>query len=113
GWSGACSGTSSGCTVVMSADKSLGALFNLVPRARIGATAYGTLSSACLAVTAGQTIEIKALSFIGNLTLNRGLNITLRGGYADNYSGQTGYTELDGVLTVSSGTVTLDRIVVK
>ncbi|MDK9718518.1 MAG: hypothetical protein OEL57_11525, partial [Trichlorobacter sp.] len=42
GWSGACSGTSSGCTVVMSADKSLGALFNLVPRARIGATAYGT-----------------------------------------------------------------------
>ena len=112
GWSGACSGTG-GCTVVMSADKSLGALFNLVPRARIGATPYGTLTSAFLAVGAGQVIEVKALTFVENLLLDRGLNITLRGGYADDYSGQTGYSELDGTLTIGSGSLVVDRIVVK
>jgi YD repeat-containing protein len=112
GWSGACSGTG-GCTVVMSADKSLGALFNLIPRARIGATPYGTLTSAFLAVGAGQVIEVKALTFVENLLLDRGLNITLRGGYADDYSGQTGYSELDGTLTIGSGSLVVDRIVVK
>ena len=112
GWSGACSGTG-GCTVVMSADKSLGALFNLIPRARIGATPYGTLTSAFLAVGAGQVIEVKALAFVENLLLDRGLNITLRGGYADDYSGQTGYSELDGTLTIGSGSLVVDRIVVK
>ena len=113
GWSGACTGTSSGCTVVMSADRSLGALFNLVPRARIGSTAFGTLNSAYAVVALNNVIEIKALTFVEDLLLNRGLNITLRGGFADNYSGQTGYTELDGKLTISSGTIVLDRIVVK
>ncbi len=113
GWSGACTNSTGGCTVVMSTDKNLGALFNLVPRARIGATSYGTLNSAYAVVAGGQVIEIKALTFVENLLLNRGLNITLRGGYADNYSGQTGYTTLDGTLTISSGTIVLDRIVVK
>lgn len=112
GWSGACTGTG-GCTVVMSTDKILGALFNLVPNVRIGATPYGTLNSAYQAVGANGVIESKALTFIENLLLNRVLNITLRGGYADNYSDQTGYTTLDGLLTIASGSLVVDRIVVK
>ena len=38
GWSGACTNGSGACTVTMSTTKTLGAAFNLVPRARIGTT---------------------------------------------------------------------------
>lgn len=112
GWSGDCGG-SGDCVITMTSDRSVTATFSLLPRARINSTLYSTLNSAYAAVGAGGIIEAKAVTFIENLILNRGVSFKLVGGYADDYSSNTGYTTLDGTLTISTGGLTLDRLVIQ
>jgi len=112
GWSGDCGG-SDDCTLNMTADRSVTATFSLGQRARINGIPYSTLSSAYAAVSAGGVIESKALTFIENLTLNRGVPFRLIGGYADDYSSNTGYTTLDGILTIGTGNLILDRLIIQ
>ena len=115
GWSGACTNGSGACTVTMSTTKTLGAAFNLVPRARIGTTPYGSLASAYAAVASNGVIQAKSLIFPDTgLSCNRNISFSLKGGYADTYSSQTGYSTISGKLTLAgSGTVTVDRIVIQ
>ncbi|SJZ48335.1 hypothetical protein SAMN02745119_00711 [Trichlorobacter thiogenes] len=115
GWSGACTNVSGLCTVTMSNTKTLGAAFNLVPRARIGTTPYGSLASAYAAVASNGLIQAKSLIFPDSgLSCNRNISFSLKGGYADTYSSQTGYSTISGKLTLAgSGTVTVDRIVIQ
>ncbi|SJZ48390.1 hypothetical protein SAMN02745119_00713 [Trichlorobacter thiogenes] len=115
GWSGACTNVSGSCTVTMSSTKTLGAAFNLVPRARIGTTPYGSLISAYAAVPSGGLIQAKSLIFPDSgLSCNRNISFSLKGGYADTYSSQTGYSTISGKLTLAgNGTVTVDRIVIQ
>jgi hypothetical protein len=112
GWSGAgCTGTQA-CFVTMDADKSVTATFNPLSNARIGGTPYGTLGDAYDAVAGGGIIEAKAIVFAEDLTLDQGKDFLLRGGFADDYSGQTGYTTLNGVLSVDTGSVDVDRLII-
>jgi len=97
----------------MDSNRAVTATLNVVPRARIGNTPYGTLNNAYIAVTGNGTIEAKALTFSENLTLERAIFFTLKGGYADDYLSRTGYTTLDGNLTIGSGGLTVDRLEVK
>lgn len=111
-WSGSCTGTGD-CSVSMTANRSATATFSLVPRARVAGVPYGSLASAYAVVTAGGTLEAQTLTFIETLTLNRPVAFTLKGGYASDYLSLSGYTTLDGVLTIGTGTVTLDRLIIK
>ena len=97
----------------MDSPKTVTASFGLIPDARIGTTPYATLSSAYSDITEGGEILARAMTFNENLNLNRGVTFTLRGGYADDYGSVTGYTVLNGVLTIGSGRLTLERLVVK
>jgi hypothetical protein len=101
GWSGACTNTSGTCTVAMNSNKSASATFTVIPNARIGTTPYGTLNNAYNAITTSGTIEAKALTFTENLTIDRAVSVTLKGGYADDYGSIAGLTVLNGVLRVS------------
>ena len=112
GWSGDCAGTNI-CTVSMSADRAATATFDLIPRARIGATPYGSLVSAYAAVPAGGVIEAQALLFTENLNLNAGKSLTIKGGFDQAYFSQSGYTVLNGKLTINSGRLTADRLVIR
>lgn len=112
GWSGAgCSGTQA-CFVTMDADKSVTATFNALSNARTGGTPYGTLGDAYKSVANGAIIEAKALVFKEDLTLNEGRDFTLKGGFNDDYSSQSGYAILDGVLSIDSGSMGVDRLVI-
>lgn len=111
-WSGDCSGTGN-CTVSMTTDRSATATFSLIPRARVGIIPYGTLTSAYAAVPGGGMLEAQALTFVENLVLDRSVTFTLRGGYAADYLSRPGFTSLDGVLTVGSGAVTVDGLIIK
>lgn len=46
------------------------------------------------------------------MTLDREMNFSLLGGFADDYSSQTGYTYLDGVFSIGSGGVTVDHLII-
>lgn len=111
-WSGDCSGTGN-CTVSMTVDRSATATFSLIPRARVGIIPYGTLTSAYAAVPGGGVLEAQALTFIENLVLNRSVAFTLKGGYAADYLSRPGFTSLSGVLTIGSGAVTVDGLIIK
>jgi len=111
-WSGNCTG-SSNCTVSMTADRSATASFSLIPRARVAGIPYGSLASAYAAVLASGVLEAQALTFVEDLALNRGIAFTLRGGFSTDYLSRTGYTTLQGRLTVGTGAVTIDRLIIK
>ncbi len=112
GWAGSCAGSGT-CTVSMTVDRSTTASFSLVPKARVAGIPYGSLSSAYGAVPAPVVLEAQALTFVEDLTLNRTVVFTLMGGYSPDYFSRTGYTTLQGRLTVGTGTVTIDRLIIK
>jgi len=115
GWSGDCGGTAN-CTLGMSVDRNATATFSVNPRSRVSGIYYGTLSKAyeAIGVSAIGTIEAQAQTFIENLSLNRGSAVTLLGGYDSGYGAvRTGYTTLSGTLLLGSGSLIVDRLVVK
>ncbi len=114
GWSGACTIGSGNCVVTMDAAKSATATFNVPDNVRIGGIAYGSLAAAYNAATAGSDIKGKTMTFIEDLLLGRGISFRLLGGYDGTFTNQTGYTTIDGTVTLKgAGTVTVDRVIIK
>ena len=112
GWSGACTG-SAGCSVFMNTDTSVTATFTVQDNVKVNGSSYGTLNSAYLAADGGATILARDLTFVEDLLLNRGSSIALQGGYVAGFGSHTGYTTLQGVLTISTGSVVLDNFKIK
>lgn len=114
GWSGACTGTDA-CNVTMNAVKAVAATFTAAPRAKIGSTAYSSLSAACAdAATDGSIILAMDTDFTENLTLNSAKSLILKGGYMADYSGKSGLpTMLNGVLRISNGTIKVESLAVR
>lgn len=115
GWSGACSNLTGNCPVTMTTARSVTATFNKAPKAKIGATPYESLNLAYLGAAASDSI-ILALDteLTESLNMDSGKLITLIGGYRADYSGKSGLpTVLKGVLTIGSGSLTVEGLVVK
>jgi len=117
GWSGSCAsaGTGTGdCTVSMTAVRSATATFGLIPKARVNGTPFGTIASAYATINNSGIIEAQAITFIENLILNNGSTVTMKGGYDPAFSSvRTGYTVLDGTLTIGSGSLVVDQLVIQ
>ena len=113
GWSMFTGCSSNPCVLNMTSPAIANVTFLLDPKARTGGTAFGTLKAAYAAVTGNGIIEAKAVTFTENLTLDQGTYFTLKGGYADDYLSRSGYTTLDGNLTIGSGGLTVEWLVVK
>lgn len=114
GWSGACTGTG-GCGFAIKANRGVTATFNYVKPARTSSTSYfDTLSAAyaALSVPTGGTIQARQYTFDDNPNLNRSIPVVLKGGYNTEYSANTGYTTLNGTLTISYGSLTLENLVI-
>lgn len=113
GWGGACSGTSTACSVLMNGEKTVGA--NFIPAAllRIDGTIYKTLQQVYDAAYDGAVIQLLDNTVAGTLDANRNIAVKLRGGYDAGYATTPGTTTLTGSLTVSEGALLVDRIVIK
>lgn len=111
-WSGACTNSSGPCDITMDSNKAVSATFTVIPNAKIGDTYYGTLSNAYSAITSDGVIEAKDMTFTEDLTLDRDVSFTLAGGYADDYGSITGFTTLNGILTISSGSMIVDSLII-
>jgi hypothetical protein len=84
-------------------------------KARIGTSNYyQSLTEAYAAASTGtSTIQARGLAFAENLACNQSKDITLEGGYDDSYGSKTGYTTLSGSLSISPGSLIVDKLVIQ
>jgi len=102
------------CNVTMNSPKSINARFDLAPKAKIGSTGYTSLITAYAGAGSSATILALDTEFIENLTMNSGKVIILKGGYKADYSGKSGLLSyLKGVLTIGTGSLTVEGVAIR
>jgi subtilisin-like proprotein convertase family protein len=117
-WSGSCDSTiGAACAVAMYGDRNISATFvTNQPVCISGGYHYGSLQSAYDAVgTSGIIIEAQAVQLPAlDFSLDKGKTVLLKGGYDSAYFGNSGgYTVLDGILTLGSGSLTLENLIIR
>jgi hypothetical protein len=117
GWTGCTSSVTTTCDVFLDSNKSVSATFNPAPKAKIGATEYGTLNAAYLAAynapEPGATINLLEIVLTEDLVVI-GKDIVLVGGHSGDYQTRSGLpTIVKGKLTVKGGSVRTDGVVVR
>jgi PKD repeat protein len=86
------------------------------PPARIaGATPsyYSTIQAAYDAAVDGDIIQSLGVDFAENLGINRNISIDLQGGYDCNYASAVTNTTLKGMVTTTSGTLTIKNFILQ
>ncbi|MDA8412574.1 MAG: choice-of-anchor D domain-containing protein [Desulfobacteraceae bacterium] len=118
GWGGACSGTNPSCIVTMDSDKNVSASFNrdtdhhvYLPNGT--PLYYTTIQAAYNNASTGSTIMTWATDYAESLNLNRAVNVILKGGFDSGYTNQVGSTVLIGPLTISDGTLRVDKLTIQ
>ncbi len=76
-------------------------------------TWYTVIQSAYNAASSDDEIRTQASDYSENLDFNRIVTITLKGGYASDFNSVAGYTVLNGRLTVSSGAVIVENLIIQ
>ena len=103
------------CTMTMDTDKSLTAVFDatcLMPVRNMRISEYYlTLQDAYDAAEDGDTIQSRVTVFTDNVFADRNISVTFNGGYNCNYSNVTGTTAFNGIMTISSGTLTIGEYI--
>lgn len=113
GWTGDCPGAGT-CSLVMSAAHSATATFVPNKRVRVDDTGYVTTSLGDAYLHAVDTSRLLSTDyhFDEDLILDRGIAVTLKGGYDYTFTDRTGSTYLKK-LTIKTGSLVADRIVVQ
>jgi hypothetical protein len=101
--------------ITMDGDKGVTATFTYVHPSRIyeSEVGYPFIHDAYAIIAYGCTIQAREYEFVEDLTLNRSIPVILKGGYDINYLTNSGYSTVDGTVTVRYGSLTLERIIVK
>lgn len=114
-WSGGgCSGTGP-CVVTMNADTTVAGLFqscSSLPVKMAGAY-YSGIQAAYNAAGNGAVIQVQNVTLVENLNANRTVAVTFDGGYSCDYSGKAGSTTVQGMITTSSGQVTIGNFILQ
>jgi hypothetical protein len=74
---------------------------------------YDAIQAGYTDVADSGTLQMQAQSFTENISINRNVNINLKGGYDCSFSANSGWTTVSGVITISSGKVTVENIKIK
>lgn len=111
GWSGDCGGTGS-CSLLMSADKSVGAVFNPSYPVRVGSTGFTTLQAAYddAATSDGSVIRLAEGVLGGSFIAARDIAVKLEGGYNAVFDAVGTGTTIHGLFRVRSGTVRVQGV---
>jgi hypothetical protein len=118
GWQGSCSDPSGDCVLTMNAVRAVQADFSIDPAYAVwndpGTIYYGSIGAAYLAADSGvTTIKAGQLELPWDIDFNLGKSITLSGGYDSSYLNNSGYTTVKGKVTVSTGSVTFNKLVIR
>jgi hypothetical protein len=117
-WSGACNScVGLSCGVTLGTDQICSARFDILPRVRSGgATFHPSITSAYaqLPQDTPATIQVQAGQLSDDLQLNHNVPIIVVGGYPPDLSTRSGDdTIILGRITISSGSLRVDRIIVR
>lgn len=119
GWSGCDSQSGDNCTLTMTADKTASATFTLLQYLKNMGSGnyYGTLQSALDAADPGQTIRALAIQMLDPAGVNFNtltLGVILKGGFSTlSDVSPTGYTSVTGPVQISSGSLTVENLIIK
>jgi hypothetical protein len=118
GWQGSCSNPSGDCVLTMNAVRAVQADFAIDPAYGVwndpGTIYYGSIGAAYLAAVSGvTTIKAGRLELTGDINFNRGKSIKLSGGYDSSYLNNSGYTTVKGKVSVSTGSVTVNKLIIR
>jgi hypothetical protein len=118
GWQGSCSDPSGDCVLTMNAVRAVQADFSIDPAYAVlndpGTIYYGSIGAAYLdAVSGVTTIKAGQLELPWDIDFNLGKAITLSGGYDSSYLNNSGYTTVKGKMSVSTGSVTVNKLVIR
>jgi len=112
-WTGDCSG-SGACAVTMTGQKAVTAIFSAAPMAKIGSNGYDSIALAYAAASEGAEILLLATELTENVAINRGIAITIVGGFHADYLGRSGQpSSVKGILVVETGSLTVDGLEMK
>jgi hypothetical protein len=113
-WSNACAGCTGGtCKVNVTGSLWCEVTFSFVKPARIGTTDYDTLQAAYDAAADGATIMAREHLFSDALNCNLAKTATIKGGYNQTYTAQSGFSSIKGAVTIGKGGVIFDRVIVR
>lgn len=117
GWSGVCSG-SGNCSVVVDSGKSAAATFSIYnPIVMLDGQppSYFTALSSAYATTkpaSAVTMNAQEGDYDENLVMNNTVNVTFKGGFENTFITSSGYSRLRGNLTIASGSLTIDKLII-
>lgn len=116
-WTGCDFVSGVGCSLAMNSDRTVSAKFDfdISRKARIGDTTryHSTLQSAYDNSQHSEIIKAWATDFAGDLSCALPKNVTLKGGYCEDYSSNSGFTVLNGKLTIKGGALTVEKLIIK
>jgi len=115
GWSGCTTPSGTTCNLIMDERKYVTATFNSPNKVKIlNGASYETISDGYEAANSGDVIMLVQDTFNSDLTLSLNKAVTLSGGWYPDFNGLTGlYSYLQGILTISGGSLTVENIVIK
>ena len=116
-WSGCDSAANNICFITMDDDKTAAALFvscgKPVRIERTDPIYFSSLQNAYAASQDSDNIHVQSDIFSEDIHIDRDISITLQGGFDCTYYNNNGVTTLEGSITISNGTVTLEGFVIK
>jgi Zn-dependent metalloprotease len=78
-----------------------------------GIGSYTTFQAAYAAAPLSATIQALAVDLVGSFTTDSDKTVALEGGYDNGFVANTGFTSMVGVLTVGTGSITVENLVIK
>lgn len=114
-WSGCTTASGTTCNVTMNERKLITATFDSPNKVKIlNGSSYATIADAYAHADSGATLQLAQDTFAGDLALDLDKAVTLSGGWYTDFHGLTGlYSYLQGILTVASGSLTVENMVIK
>ncbi|RJQ44441.1 MAG: hypothetical protein C4538_10505 [Nitrospiraceae bacterium] len=85
----------------------------LTKPSKVGGAYYNTMQEAYDNAGNGTTIQCQDLIFSGDMYIDLDKAVTIRGGYDCSYSTSMGTTTIEGNMTISNGTATLENVQVQ
>jgi hypothetical protein len=80
---------------------------------QVGGSYYGALQKACDKVAADGTVMAVSQDQPGDISLNKGISLNLKGGYDAGFSSNAGnVTEVNGTVSLSTGSMTVENIAI-
>ena len=113
GWSGACSGNNTTCTVTVNGLTDVSATFVPKQLVKLPGGYYPSLQDAYAAASNNDIMQLRDQVFSENLDFNRPVQLTIDGGWNADYTAVTGSTTINGSVTVIDGGITVNNMIIQ